>query len=225
MKHYRLETKVMKSTAILAVCLSLGIKSIAGDPGAMIGPFPTDSEGFLMNWVVLEPISLTGLQHNETGVRAVITRDDLKEAMNALPKAGDKLNIGDTGYEWHFRGPTNYVLSLTGFASEFHKPVVNEVFCGVAYVTSPEDMKDARLAIGSDDDSVWWVNGKEVIAAYGVRQTSVDDNVSKRLLLKKGVNIVRFAVIQGDGPSDCCARFYDAGQRPITNLTVSLTPP
>ena len=60
---------------------------------------------------------------------------------------------------------------------------------------------------------------------YGVRQTSTDDNVSKRLTPKKGLNIIRFAVIQGDGPSDCCARFYDARQKIITNLTISLDPP
>jgi len=69
------------------------------------------------------------------------------------------------------------------------------------------------------------VYGQEVIHAFGVRQTSTDDNVSKRITLKKGMNVLRFAVIQGDGPADCCARFIDARQKPITGLTVMLVPP
>ena len=36
---------------------------------------------------------------------------------------------------------------------------------------------------------------------------------------------MRFAVIQGDGPGDCCVRFLDARQRQITSFSVSLYPP
>ena len=186
--------------------------------------FKTDSEGFILNWLVLEPIRLNAVQHNEAGVRQIIATEYFKEQLSILPKDGDQVTAGDATYQWHALKAKDYLMDLTGFASAHGKPVVNVLFWGVAYITAPEEMKDARLAIGSDDDSVWWVNGKEVIAAYGVRQTSSDDNVSKRLTLNKGVNVVRFAVVQGDGPSDCCARFYDARQKLITSLTISLDP-
>lgn len=213
----------MKALATLAALAGFSFLTIAAEPDP--GTFKTDTEGFILNWLVLEPIPLNNLQHTEAAIRAIVGREDLKELLTALPKAGDQAVTDGTNFLWHALNAKNYLVSLTGFASEQGKPTVSVIFYGVAYVTVPEEMKDARLSIGSDDDSIWWVNGKEVISAFGVRQTSTDDNVSRRLTLNKGVNVVRFAVIQGDGPSDCCARFFDARQKPITNISVSLNLP
>ncbi|MEJ2649116.1 MAG: hypothetical protein P8016_12005, partial [Sedimentisphaerales bacterium] len=128
-----------------------------------------------------------------------------------MPKADDTVTIDGSSYRWRTVScAPGYVVDLTGYAAKLNLPVVNVIFWGIAYITAPEEMVDARLAIGSDDSSIWWVNGKEVIGAYGVRQTATDDNVSRRLTLNRGVNIVRF---------------YDARQRPITNLIISLVPP
>jgi hypothetical protein len=214
--------KIFTKLAALA-CLVFSTFAVRG--AAAAGPHKTDADGFILNWLVLEPIRLTNLQHTEAGIRAILARDDLKEPLTAIPKAGENIAISGANYQWHAIDATNYVIDLVGFATALGKPTVSIIFFGVAYVTVPDDMKDARLSIGSDDDSIWWINGKEVISAYGVRQTSTDDNVSKRLLLKKGVNIVRFAVVQGDGPSDCCARFFDSRQKAITNISVALDPP
>jgi hypothetical protein len=200
------------------VCLM----AIAADQPKVFKP---DADGFILNWLVLDPISLNDIQHTEAGVQAIVAREYFKDQLAALPKDSDTVSGADGAFQWHAVNSKDYVVSLTGFASDYNKPVVNELFWGVAYVTVPDEMKDVRLAIGSDDDSVWWINGKEVIHAYGMRQTATDDNVSKRLVLNKGVNVIRFAVVQGDGPSDCCARFLDAKQNPITNLTISLVPP
>jgi hypothetical protein len=50
----------------------------------------------------------------------------------------------------------------------------------------------------------------------------MDDCVSKRLILKKGRNVIRGAVINGPGMSDFCARFIDEEGRPVTDFTVTL---
>jgi hypothetical protein len=86
-------------------------------------------------------------------------------------------------------------------------------------------VKDARLAIGSNAASVWWVNGKEVVSLYSDRQTVIDDGVSKRLTLKKGPNVVRGAVINGFGATDFCARLLDAQDKPLTSITITLEAP
>jgi hypothetical protein len=211
------------STIVITILAS--VCCLAAAPESQPKTFQTDSDGFIQNWLVLEPISLNDIQHTEAGVQEIVSRGSFKDEVTALPKDGDKAAIDGASYQWYAVQAKDYLINLVAFASEHGRPVVSIVFWGVAYITVPEEMKDARLAIGSDDDSVWWVNGKEVIGAYGVRQTSMDDNVSKRLTLNKGVNVVRFAVVQGDGPSDCCARFYDARQKPITNITISLDPP
>lgn len=85
-----------------------------------------------------------------------------------------------------------------------------------------EEMRDVRLTIGSNAASVWWINGQEVIGIYGDRQTVIDDGVSKRLTLKKGPNIIRCVVINGEGATDFCARFLDAREKPLKGFTVSL---
>ncbi len=87
----------------------------------------------------------------------------------------------------------------------------------------PREISGARLAIGSNAASVWWVNGQEVVGIYGDRQTVIDDGVSKRLTLKAGPNIVRAAIVNGGGATDFCARFLDADDKPLKDFTIRLS--
>ena len=64
--------------------------------------------------------------------------------------------------------------------------------------------------------------GKEVIGIYGDRQTVIDDGVSQRLTLNKGQNVVPAAIVNGGGATDFCARFLDAEDKPLKEITVSL---
>ena len=102
------------------------------------------------------------------------------------------------------------------------KPTSNVLFWIVTSVRAPQDMPDVRLAIGSNAASVWWLNGEQVISLFNDRQTVIDDGVSKRVMLKKGVNVIRAAIINAGGATDFCARFLDANARPITGLTIDL---
>jgi hypothetical protein len=47
-----------------------------------------------------------------------------------------------------------------------------------------------------------------------------DDCVSQRINLKKGRNVLRFALINGPGLSDFCVRFIDENGKPVTNYKV-----
>jgi hypothetical protein len=85
-------------------------------------------------------------------------------------------------------------------------------------------MNGVRLAIGSNAASVWWVNGKRVVALYNDRQTVIDDGVSKRLTLNKNANVIRAAILNAGGATDFCTRFLDENDRPIKTLTATLTP-
>ena len=85
-------------------------------------------------------------------------------------------------------------------------------------------MRNVRLAIGSNAASIWWLNDEEVIGIYGDRQTVIDDGVSKRLTLTKGLNTIRVAVINAGGATDFCARFLDADDAPVRGIRVRLGP-
>ena len=115
-----------------------------------------------------------------------------------------------------------YNVNLYHFAHALNKPTSYVLFWAVTVINCPEEMRDVRLAIGSNAASVWWVNGQEVIGIYGDRQTVIDDGVSKRLRLQKGPNIVRCAVFNAGGATDFCARFLDAEEKPLKRFTISV---
>jgi hypothetical protein len=103
-------------------------------------------------------------------------------------------------------------------------PTSNVLFCAVTRVEVPQEMRNVRLAIGSNAASIWWLNGEEVIGIYGDRQTVIDEGVSKRLTLTKGLNTIRVAVINAGGATDFCARFLDADDAPVRGIRVRLGP-
>ena len=131
--------------------------------------------------------------------------------------------MGNAELTWYAVDTKLYNVNLYHFAYALGKPTSNVLFWAVTIVNCPREMPGVRLAIGSNAASVWWVNGKEVIGIYGDRQTVIDDGVSKRLTLQKGPNVVRAAVVNGGGATDFCARFLDAGDKPIKEITASLS--
>lgn len=117
----------------------------------------------------------------------------------------------------------NYNVNLYHFAYALNKPTSNVLFWAVTVVNSSREMRDVRLAIGSNAASVWWVNGREATALYNDRQAVIDDGVSRRLTLNAGANVIRAAIVNAGGATDFCARFLDPDDRPIKTLTVTLT--
>jgi hypothetical protein len=179
-----------------------------------------DADGFVQRWIILEPIRANGL--TDSAVQATVKAEYFPNQFTVIPHDGDTVMVGGTNLTWHAVDTKDYRVNLYHFAYALNKPTSNVFFWAVTIVNCPHDMSGVRLAIGSNAASVWWLNGKEVIGIYGDRQTVIDDGVSKRLTLKKGPNIVRCAVINGGGATDFCARFLDAGDRPLKGFTVSL---
>lgn len=174
-------------------------------------------DGFLRRWMVLEPISVTGL--TDSAVQVAVKKEYFPEQFRVVPNDGDKANAE---LIWHAVESKLYNVNLFHFARSLGKKTSDVLFWAVTVVHAPKDLPNVRLAIGSNAASVWWVNGQEVIGIYGDRQTVIDDGVSKRLTLKKGSNIVRAAIINGGGATDFCARFLDADDKPLRGITVSV---
>ena len=83
------------------------------------------------------------------------------------------------------------------------------IFWAVTVVNSPREIQNARMAVGVNGASIWWLDGKEAVDLFTDRRMKMDDCVSKRLTLNKGRNVLRGAVINGPGLSDFCLRFID----------------
>jgi hypothetical protein len=117
---------------------------------------------------------------------------------------------------------SGFNVKLFRFAYGLNKPTYGVIFWAVTLVTSPRELKNVRMAVGSNSASMWWLNGKEAVLLSGDRRMVMDDCVSARLTLNKGRNVVRGAVINGPGLSDFCVRFIDENGKPIRELTLSL---
>jgi len=179
------------------------------------------ADGFMQRWLILEPIS-TNAPLTDNAIQAAVKADYFPNQFTVIPHDGDKVMVGGTELTWHAIDTKEYNVNLYHFAQSFGKPTSDVLFWAVTVVNCPEEMRDVRLAIGSNAASVWWVNGQEVIGIYGDRQTVIDDGVSKRITLHKGTNVVRCAVFNAGGATDFCARFLDAEEKPIKKLTLSL---
>ena len=179
-----------------------------------------NASGFIQRWLILEPISCNGL--TDSAVQAAVRAEYFPNQFTVVPRDGDSVTVGGTNLTWHAVDTKEYNVNLYHFAHSLGKPSSFVLFWAVTVVNCSEELPGARLAIGSNAASVWWVNGQEVIGIYGDRQTVIDDGVSRRLTLKKGQNILRCAVINGGGATDFCARFLDPNEKPLKGFTVSV---
>lgn len=185
--------------------------------------YKVDDEGYVRNWLILEPVKLTEdvSGHDEEHEKPVFDKDWVKA--DHRPAAGDKLKVGGKELTWVAKEVEQPVADFTEiFADKEHEQCL---FLGVFYVVADKDIENVKLSIGSDDSSVWRVNGKEVIRVYAGRDYDKDTDKSQPLTLKKGINIVELAVTQGDGPSGAVARFLDKNDKPVRDIRISLTPP
>jgi hypothetical protein len=184
------------------------------------GTKPPNAAGFIQRWLILEPISCNGL--TDSAVQAAVKAEYFPNQFSVIPRDADSVTVGGTNLTWHAVDTKEYNLNLYHFAHSLAKPSSFVLFWAVTLINCPEEIPGARLAIGSNAASVWWVNGQEVIGIYGDRQTVIDDGVSRRLTLRKGQNVLRCAVINGGGATDFCARFLDANDQPLKGFTVSV---
>jgi hypothetical protein len=180
-------------------------------------------DGFIPRWLLLEPIKTTGL--TPSAVQAAVKKEYFPNQNTVIPRDGDKVTVDGSELTWRAVDTKNYNVNLFHFAKALDKPTSDVLFWAVTIVNSPREMRNVRLAIGSNAASVWWLNGKEVIGIYGDRQTVIDDGISKRLTLNKGPNVLRAAIANGGGATDFCARFLDANDKPLKGFTVSLADP
>ena len=168
--------------------------------------------------------SLAGGESRSIGVRAAVDKQYFPDQLTVVPHDGETVTVADEPLTWHAVDTTNYNVNLYHFAYALNKPTSNVLFWAVTRVEVPQEMRNVRLAIGSNAASIWWLNGEEVIGIYGDRQTVIDDGVSKRLTLTKGLNTIRVAVINAGGATDFCARFLDADDAPVRGIRVRLGP-
>ena len=188
-------------------------------------PKAPDADGFIQRWLLLEPIvkpNRTNTVFTGTYVRATFNNQFFPGQFTAVPKNGEKVTVDGHELAWHALDTPNFDAKLFRFAYGLNKPTYGVIFWAVTVIDSPREMKNVRLAVGSNSASMWWLDGKEAVGLFADRRMLMDDVVSSRLTLNKGKNILRGAVINGPGLSDFCVRFVDEEGKPIKDLAIGL---
>lgn len=183
-----------------------------------------DAQGFIQRWSLLEPINKPNRSNTvftDSYIRKVFDTLYFPNQFTVLPKDSEKVTVGQQELTWHALDSKNYNVKLFRFAYGLNKQIYGVLFWAVTIINSPQEIKNVRMAVGSNSASMWWLNGKEAAILSGDRRMVMDDVVSTRLTLNKGKNIIRGAVINGPGMSDFCVRFLDEKGHPIKDLTIS----
>ena len=118
-------------------------------------------------------------------------------------KDGQKVKVGSQKLAWHLLDSETYNVKLFRFAEKWGQQTYGSLFWAVTVIDCPEEIRDVRLAAGSNGASMWWLN-------------------SQRITLKEGRNILRCAVINGPGLSDMCVRFLDEKGAPVTGYLLKI---
>jgi hypothetical protein len=168
-----------------------------------------DADGFIRRWRLMEPIAVD-VRSNIIFTYSWL-RDKFSEELAKLPRQKGK---------WYALDSETYNMKLFRFAEKYGKQTYGSFYWCETVIDCPEEMRDVRLACGSNGASLWWLNGEEVLMLEGDRRMVEDDGMSPRLTLKKGRNTLRVAVINGPGLADMCARFMDEKGHPVTNYLI-----
>lgn len=184
------------------------------------GPIAPDGDGFLRRWLLLEPV--TKPNRTNTGftsryVREALAPSQYPGVFAKVPRAGEVAK-GAGGLRWHALDSNLFDVKLFKFAQGLGKPTYGVIFWAVTVVNSPREMRNVRLAVGSNSASMWWLNGTETAGLFGDRRMVMDDVLSRPITLRKGRNVLKGAVINGPGMSDFCVRFLDESGNPIRDI-------
>lgn len=184
-----------------------------------------DAEGFIRRWMLLEPIKQdirSNVIFTNTWLRDTFAKQYFDNQMTILPKDGQKVKVDNQKLVWHLLDSETYNVRLFRFAEKWGQQTYGSLFWAVTVIDCPEEIRDVRLAAGSNGASMWWLNGEEVLLLEGDRRMVQDDGMSQRLTLRKGRNILRGAVINGPGLSDMCVRFLDEKGAPVSGYSLNI---
>ena len=175
-------------------------------------PTQPDEQGFIRRWRLMEPIAVdvrSNVIFTDSWLRAKFA-DELAR----LPQQKKA--------KWYALDSENYNVKLFRFAEKYGRQTYGSFFWCETVIDCPEEIRDIRLAAGSNGASMWWLNDEAVLLLEGDRRMVEDDGMSHRLTLKKGRNVLRCAVINGPGLSDLCVRFLDGKGTPVTDYKIML---
>ena len=172
-----------------------------------------DDEGFIRNWLVLAPIPSEGSGSDD------LEKKQIKDEGMIKPKVGEKLTVGGKELTWKAVKTKEFFFDVCEIIGA---PGETGVSYAVAYVVADQEMKDLELAMGSNDEGLVYLNGKEVVKFAEPRTLEKDTDVAKGVSLNMGVYVIVFKVVNESNNWQGCLRFKK-GDKPVKELKVRMT--
>ena len=177
-----------------------------------------DEEGFIRGWLVLGTVPLNDRISDpvEEAQKPYLLRAWQLVELHTPPKVFDKARVGRAEYSWDPYETSDWYVDFG--------PAESALCLAVAYLVCEKDVPGLTLRTGSHDSVRVRLNGTEVIRTFADRQVAKDQDRSKPVTLKKGVNRLEVAVINGTGTAGACARFVDAEGNPFRGFVCAFSP-
>jgi hypothetical protein len=182
-----------------------------------------DEDGFIRRWFLLEPVNKenpTNAVFTDSYLKQVFYEEDFRKLFTNSPVDNQKVKYKDQTLVRHKLDSENFNVKLFRFAESYKKHVYGVMFSVITLIECDQDIENVRLAAGSNSASMWWLNDEEILLMSGDRRMVKDDCVSKRITLKKGLNVLSGAIINGPGMSDFCVRFIDSNNQPVKGIKI-----
>ena len=202
-----------KLTMVLAFAALLGLAGRSLPGGGETG---VNDEGFITAWLLLAPIPL---DKDQSGADA-LGKQQIKDEAKLQPRAGDKVKAGAKDLVWKEYKNKEYYFDFNDFLGGETEDSVGYAVC---YIHAAAELKNVKLQIGSDDQALVYLNGKEVIKNDTARALEKDQD-SAEVTLKKGVNVLVFKVVNEKIDWSGCARFTDKDNKVIKRIRVTAMP-
>jgi hypothetical protein len=166
---------------------------------------------FVMDWLVLGPFEFRETDFG--GGHQQSSADHLFMPNEANLDGSQEAPKGTSWRPVHFQGDANPgQVNL----DELYNAVEHAAAYAVAWLDCPNEIKDAKLYVGSDDYLKVWVNGKLVHTYKTERRASAaDQDIVPGVTLKKGLNRVVVKCVDVVLAWDFYLRLTDAKDRPI----------
>jgi len=203
-----------------------GFESLPPPPKPKVRDYAPDEEGFLRNWLWLEPVLVSnpaGVE-NADAQKRWFDREWFAGQKTATPKADESIKVRMTDFTWVLVPSDAAHVDLAAFSANQGRSAESALFLGYVYIFCAEEIKGVYLSIGSDDASAWRLNGEEVIRSHESRGLDRDQNKSAAVTLKKGMNVLAVVVINVGGPTGACARFLREDGTPVRGFRHSPEP-
>jgi len=183
-----------------------------------------DADGFIQRWLVLEPVKKSERTNSlltESYLNTTFASSNFSLDYNAIPKNGETVKIGSQDLKWYALDSKSFNFNLYHFSYATNNTRNGVLYWLVTVINCPQEIKNVRIAAGANSAGGFWLNGKQELIIPGDKDVIADLATSSLLTLKKGKNIVRVAIMNGQGMVNFCLRFLDENAAPVKNLTIS----